>query len=585
MSFLENVFRKMTVFDNRKTQRLDAPMLVAYYWDGATPNAHPIRNISSQGFYLLTEERMRPGTVITMTLQRSSPQKKDSASTPHLSVMSIVVRQGEDGVGFAFLPQEPKDSDDGNDSGKPAGRKAIARFLELINSDGGNMNLRLKAVFRKPAFSLQNALPATPGTSSPKRRFSDESGQTLIVSALAMTCLFGFIALATDVGIMMRQKRQVQTAADAAAIAGALESKFLGTGATTAIVAAAKAASAQNGYTDGSNGVTVTVNPPPLYGPHAGVSGYIEAIVSIQQPTLFMGMFGIASLTPTARAVATSGGGAANGCVYILSPNASPAMELQCSFTVSAPNCGVIVDSNANGALDFTGGGGSLSAGSVGVVGTCTGHCSDSTPAPVQGIVAASDPLANLPMPDPTQNPLAASCTVPNAGTKNAGTLTGTVSGSGVVCYTGNVTLNNVTLNGGTFVFTGDVSLSGNVSSSGATIDINSGTLSINTGTTLNLLAPTFGTYNGIALMQPMGNTNQITIQKGDASGTVNGIIYAPGAELFLQDSGGDKSGGLTLITDLIVGSLFDKTATLTIQSYSQTNPTTTPLSKIALVE
>jgi hypothetical protein len=82
MSFLENVFRKMTVFDNRKAQRLDAPMLVAYYWDGATPNAHPIRNISSQGFYLLTEERMRPGTVITMTLQRSSPKKEDFASTP-----------------------------------------------------------------------------------------------------------------------------------------------------------------------------------------------------------------------------------------------------------------------------------------------------------------------------------------------------------------------------------------------------------------------------------------------------------------------------------------------------------------------
>jgi Putative Flp pilus-assembly TadE/G-like len=586
MGFLDNVFKRGTFFDNRKARRLESPMLVAYYWDGATPNAHQIRNISSQGFYLLTDEQMRPGTVITMTLQKTATQSGESGAKPHLNVMSMVIRQGEDGIGFAFLPQEPKDSDQEQSSGnKPAGRKAIGRFLEEINSEEGHMNLSLKADTPKPTPSLQNALPATPGASSPKRRFNDESGQALIFAALATTCLFGFVALATDVGIMMRAKRQAQTAADAAAIAGALEYNFLGSSATTAIKAAGQAASAQNGFTNGSNGVTVTINPPPLYGPHAGVNGYVEAIVSVQQPTLFMGMFGIASLTPTARAVATNGGGAANGCVYILSPNASDAMELQGSFTVSAPNCGIIVDSNATGALDFTGAGGSLSAGSVGVVGTCTGHCSDSTPAPVAGIIPQSDPLGNLTLPDPTTPPLSTSCAVPNAGTKNAGTLTGTVSASGVVCYSGNVTLSNVTLNGGTYVFTGNVTLDSNVTTSGATLDINSGTLSINTGTTLNLLAPTSGTYNGIALMQPLANTNQITIQKGDASGTVDGIIYAPGAELFLQDSGGDESGGLTLITDLIVGTLFDKTATLTIQSYSQTNPTTTPLSRIALVE
>jgi hypothetical protein len=134
MSFLQTVFKKMTR-DNRKAERLDAPMLVAYYWDGATPNAHPIRNISSQGFYLLTEERMRPGTVITMTLQRSSSQKDNSAATPHLSVMSMVVRQGEDGVGFAFLPQEPKDLNQPQDAALPAGRKAITKFLQNLAAE------------------------------------------------------------------------------------------------------------------------------------------------------------------------------------------------------------------------------------------------------------------------------------------------------------------------------------------------------------------------------------------------------------------------------------------------------------------
>ena len=53
---------------------------------------------------------------------------------------------------------------------------------------------------------------------------------------------------------------------------------------------------------------------------------------------------------------------------------------------MSTPNCGVIIDSSDSDALDFTGAGGTLTAGSVGVVGGCGGHCGDSTPAPVYRI-------------------------------------------------------------------------------------------------------------------------------------------------------------------------------------------------------
>ena len=286
MSFLGNVFKKMTLFDNRKSQRLDAPMLVAYYWDGATPNAHPIRNISSRGFYLLTDERMRPGTVITMTLQRSSPQKVDSASTPHLSVMSMVVRQGEDGIGFTFLPQEPKDSDPVQDPRKPAGRKAIAKFLQQLDTDPG-----VADGFIAPPIPRRNTPARKP------QRFAillaNESGQSLIIAALCTTCLFGFVALAADVGIMLREKRLLQIAADSAAIAGA--SDFSYGNATTA----ARAAAAQNGFTNGSGGATVTVNSPPLYGAYAGHAGYVEVIASQNQPTIFMGFFGRSAMAVT----------------------------------------------------------------------------------------------------------------------------------------------------------------------------------------------------------------------------------------------------------------------------------------------
>ena len=60
------------------------------------------------------------------------------------------------------------------------------------------------------------------------KRLKDESGQALIITALCMTCLFGFAALATDVGIILREKRMAQTAADGAAVAGASELAFGG---------------------------------------------------------------------------------------------------------------------------------------------------------------------------------------------------------------------------------------------------------------------------------------------------------------------------------------------------------------------
>jgi LDH2 family malate/lactate/ureidoglycolate dehydrogenase len=70
----------------------------------------------------------------------------------------------------------------------------------------------------------------------------------------------------------------------------------------------------------------------------------------------------------------------------------------------------------------------------------------------------------------------------------------------------------------------------------------------------------------------------------GNSTGKIDGIIYAPSAELLLHDSGGDTGGGIALITDLIVGTLVDQTATLSLQSYTQSTPGS-PLTKVMLVE
>jgi len=413
----------------------------------------------------------------------------------------------------------------------------------------------------------------------------NESGQVLVLAAIGLTALLGFLGLATDLGMMFRAKRNLQTVADAAATAGALD--YLYNQSVSSAQAAGQAAATQNGVTNGTGGAVVTLNSPPLSGYHQS-AGYVEAIVNQPNPTFFMKLFNINSITVTARAVAGTPGPSLD-CVYVLQPTGSGTMTLQGSFAVSAPNCGIIVDSTDPDALQFTGAGGTLTAGSVSVAGGAGGHTGDSTPPPVTGAAPVSNPLSWITGPS-----VPGDCTITSTGTS----VTGTVSNGGVLCYTNSVTLSNVTLNQGTYVFESGVTLGGRVltGAGGATLDIVSGPLNINTGTTLGLVAPACsnastadycsgGGLNGLVLMEPPTNTNTLQFQKGNSCGSITGIIYMPSAQFYMQDSGGDQCGGLNLTTDMVVGQLFDKTSSLTIASYSAQNPTTSPLREVSLVE
>ncbi len=437
------------------------------------------------------------------------------------------------------------------------------------------------------------------------RLIRDEKGQVLVFTALCMTALMGFVALAVDVGLLFRAQRNLQTAADAAAIAGALDYLYNNSAATA--TTAANSASTSNGFINGTGGVVVTVSAPAADGPNAGVAGFVEVVITQPNPTIFMSTFSMlfggnnfSTVNVSARAVAGSPG-ASNSCVYILDPTASDAMDLQGSFDVSAPKCGVIVDSNSPTALNFTGGGGTLTAGSVSVVGGDSGHTSDSTPTPVTGATPVNDPL-NITGPNTTNG----GCTTGTGGNTSAATsVTGTVTAgpSGIICYSKAVSMNNVTLGGTTansppvvLVFENGVTLGGTINSGtgGSTLDVLGGAFNVNTGSAMAIVAPTTAPTSitsayyipaGVALMQPASNNTEMQIQFGASSGTLTGLIYAPTAELYLQDSGGDKNGGVSLTTDLIVDKLFDKTATLTINSYSLANPTITPLKTVTLVE
>ncbi len=124
-----NWFKRWWSPDARKAPRQPAPRLSAYYWNGSTPNAHNVRDVSSTGLYLLTEDRWYPGTLILMTLQDTDGM--ENGGKPVISVKVRAVRWGDDGVGLQFvLSEDPLD----DETVREANKRRLERFLERINN-------------------------------------------------------------------------------------------------------------------------------------------------------------------------------------------------------------------------------------------------------------------------------------------------------------------------------------------------------------------------------------------------------------------------------------------------------------------
>ena len=121
-----------------------------------------------------------------------------------------------------------------------------------------------------------------------------DRGAIAVVAALVLIVLMGMVALVVDGGYLAMRRRAIQHVADAAALAGAVA---LPTSATA--ISDARANATTNGYTNGSNGVTVTVNSP-----YSSSTRQIEVIVQASVPTFLGKALKINSGTIYGRAVA-----------------------------------------------------------------------------------------------------------------------------------------------------------------------------------------------------------------------------------------------------------------------------------------
>ncbi len=441
----------------------------------------------------------------------------------------------------------------------------------------------------------------------------NEDGQMVVMTALSIALLMGFVAMAVDVGLLFRARRNMQIAADAAATAGALDLYFSQSSADATL--AGQRAAAANGVTNGSGGSVVTINNPPLSGYHTG-SAFVEAIVSQPKPVFFMSVFGYSSPTVAARAVAGLVSG--QNCLTFNNPT-GPDLVLQGAATITNPSggetCGAVILSTSSDSVEVKGLGNTIDTTYVATLGGLQASGNSQTTPTATTTVASVPPVSPILVSDAANAPVPgvspyASCIAPSGGTTKIQNTTYTYITNGSTlspgCYGtvgGNMMLGNgtgmLTLADGMYVFTGNVAIGNNLTGGssagdGVTLDIYNGSLTVTSTASVSLYAPTSGTWNattcstcgdnGVLLLAPPTNTSTWNIQWGSSGGSAglafNGIIDAPGVNLTMQDQ-----GGAVLVTGINVGSMSMQTSTLLIDNYSTAHPTTSPMLSVALVE
>jgi len=230
-------------------------------------------------------------------------------------------------------------------------------------------------------------------------------GQAIVMIAIVFMALMFAVGLAIDAGQLFAAKRAQQEAADAAAFAGAVVIYQHGT--TAEAVSAAIADATKNGFTDGTNSTTVTVNAPPTAGPYAGESPvrHVEVVIVHQVKTTLVPAE--AAFNPV-RARGVAGAEPFNNqyAIMVLSPTCAggttPTFTASSNVDLHVTGSGVFVNASCATAVSgFSGTDFTVAAPySLDIV----GGSSDTFPAGVnqvnRGVTAQPDPFAGYPIPD-----------------------------------------------------------------------------------------------------------------------------------------------------------------------------------------
>lgn len=396
-----------------------------------------------------------------------------------------------------------------------------------------------------------------------KKLWRDKRGNALVIAAAALPLLIGSAGLASDTIEWALWKRQLQRAADSAAIAG--------------VYAHIQSASVNDAVTrdlsyNSHVGITTNVatTNPPSTGSYTADVNAVRVALSVQKKLSFSGMFMSAAPTITATATATitpSG----KYCVISLENTAVTGITGTGNATVNL-GCGMITNSTSLSAAVATGSStvNSSPIAAVGGIPASSNWGSNTVLSPFT--LAQDDPFINVPPPTfPT--PQCPNLNVGSNQTKN--TWNGSdykATPDGYMCF-GNITLQgNVTFPPNSVIVLDAGSLSigsqANVTCANCTFVLSSrtadtnprsiGNVDINGGATVNLTASNTGTYTGLIVYQDRRAINDTDANhqsrlNGNSSSVFQGGFYFPSQQVTFNGTTGMQTNCLQLVARIVV--------------------------------
>ena len=400
--------------------------------------------------------------------------------------------------------------------------------------------------------------------SSFKRLWRDRRGNALAIAGAALPLVLGSAGLASDTIQWTLWKRQLQRAADSAAMAGVYaiaSGRAVGncTNISTATYVNPVAYDLRKNYRVVGITPVCDLRNPPAAGGFTADNNAVRIELNIQKRLAFSGLFLSTVPTITARSTATivpSG----DYCVISLEDQAVTGINATGSTDVNL-GCGMITNSTSMTAAVATGSS-EVTASPIAAVGGIPASTHWGTGTVLQPFtLAQDDPFGNVPAPTPSDFPTGAcpSVTVnPNSSqTLNPG------------CYSSLDFKGNVTLNPGVYILDGG-SLTTNsqatVSCNGCTFVLTNrstsstatiGGVNMNGGANVNLVAPTTGCvlgtagcYDGILIYQDRRATvDNAQMVNGNSSSMFEGALYFPRAELTFNGTSGMNTNCLQIVS------------------------------------
>jgi Flp pilus assembly protein TadG len=386
--------------------------------------------------------------------------------------------------------------------------------------------------------------------SAAKKLLKSERGNVLVIAAATMPLLIGSAALAIDTIQMGLWKRQLQRAADSAALAGAYARVQNGT-----------PSDAVSRDLQLNNDVTLLGTPEvgvPTSGTFAGNPRAVRVVLTSQRAMPFMAFFTSSAPKISAEATAAS---IFQGvyCMRALEDENVTGITFTGSASVDL-GCGV--HSNSRAAIAVLASGSAVikanPIAAVGGVPASSGYVQPTTLLPYS--LKQDDPYAGLPRtPSPPSG-----CTPVTLDVQPNNTLDLNPSGTAVAkdyCVTGGVDVKGTLklapgtyyIDGGTFKLNAQSVVTGTgvtiiLTTKTPTISTSFANIDIHGGATVNLTSPTSGTYKGLLMyMDPRAPFGESQIN-GNSSSSFEGGIYAPSRQLTFNGTTGMQTKCLQMV-------------------------------------